>query len=193
MDNRVINQTIGGNFMFKKVLISAIIATAVFAAGSAVYAQSETEYTRYRRDNAPVFELLSDKEETKTFESEYVISARAKEGTVVSMNLYWFGTDEKKSIIAKQRASGSSKKEGSWILQESGEVTVGASNIFAETVSLNLGKNRLVLSIKDINGNEAERILEIERFLKEQASKEVNGDALNKFVEDILNTTNNGK
>lgn len=177
--------------MFKKVLISAIVATAVFAAGSAVYAQSETEYTRYGRDTAPVFELLSDKEESKTFESEYVISARAKEGTVISMNLYWFGTDEKASIVAKQKSGEDSEKEGNWILIESGEVTVGASNIFAETVSLNLGKNRIVLNIKDVNGNKAKRILEIERFLKEQASKEVNGETLNKFVEDILNATYN--
>jgi hypothetical protein len=183
----------GGNFMFKKVLITAIVATAVFAAGSAVYAQSETEYTGYRRDVAPVFELLSDKDESKTFESEYVISAIAKEGTVVNMNLYWFGTNENMSIIAKQKSAEDSAKEGNWILQGSGEVTVGASNIFAETVHLNLGKNRIVLHIKDINGYKAQRVLEIERFLKDQASKEVNGDTFNKFVENISNTANTNK
>lgn len=176
--------------MFKKVLISAIIATAVFAAGSAVYAQSEAGY---RRDTAPVFELLSDKEESKTFESEYVISARAKEGTKVSISLYWFSTDDEKSIIAKKKSVEGSEKEGSWILQESSEVTVGASNIFAETVSLNLGKNRIVLNIKDINGNKTKKTLELERFLKKQASEEVNGDTLNKFVEDILNSVNTDK
>ena len=133
--------------MFKKVLISAIIATAVFAAGSAVYAQSETEYTRYGSNTVPVFELLLDKEESKTFESEYVISAIAKEGTEVSISIYWFGTYDEKSIVAKKKSAEGSEEEGSWILQESGELTVGASNIFVETVSLNLGKNRIVLNI----------------------------------------------
>ena len=176
--------------MFKKVLISAIIATVVFAAGSAVYAQSESNYTRYGRDTDPVFELLSDKEESKTFFREYIIEAIAEEGTEVSMDLYWFRSEDEKSIIAKKKEEEDSEKEGSWILQESEEVTVGASNIFAETVSLLLGRNRIVLNIKDANGNMAEEILEIERFLREQASKEVNGDAFNKFVEDITNTPN---
>ena len=176
--------------MFKKVLISAVIATAVFAAGSAVYAQSEEKYTGYRRDTAPVFELLSDKKETKTFESEYVISALAKEGTVVSMEFYWFSTEDEKSIIAKKKAEASSEKEGNWILQSSEEVTVGASGIFAETISLKLGKNKIVLSIKDLAGKEAKRTLEIERFLKKAVSEEVSGSSFNKLVNDILNSTN---
>ena len=171
--------------MFKKVLISAIIATAVFAAGSAVYAQSETNYTRYGRDTDPVFVLQSENVESKTFFREYIIEAIANEGTEVSMDLYWFRNEDEKSIIEKKKEAEDSEKEGSWILQESEKLTVGASNMFAETVSLNLGKNRIVLNIKDVNGNKAEKILEIERFLKEQASKEVNGDAFNKFVEDI--------
>lgn len=179
--------------MFKKVLIAAIITTAVFAAGSAVYAQTETEYTRYGSNTVPVFELLSDKEESKTFEREYVISAIAKEGTEVSMSLYWFGTYEEKSIVAKKKTAEDSQEKGSWILQESEEVTVGASNIFAKTVSLNLGKNRIVIYIKDINGKKAEKVLEIERFLKEQASKEVNGNTLNRFVENISNTVKANK
>lgn len=174
--------------MFKKVLITAIIATAVFAAGSAVYAQSGANYIRYGRDTAPAFVLLSDKEETKTFFKEYIVEAIAKEGTEVSMDLYWFKNDDEKSIIAKKKEDASSKNEGTWILQESQKVVVGASNIYAETVSLLLGKNKIVLKILDTDGNEFEEVMEIERFLKKEASKEVNGDTFNKFVEDILNT-----
>lgn len=179
--------------MFKKVLITAIIATAVFAAGSTVYAQSGANYTRYRKDTAPVFVLLSDKEETKTFFKEYLIEATAKEGTKVTMDLYWFKNDDEKSIIAKKKEDSGSKNEGTWILQESKKATVGASNIYAETVSLVLGKNKIVLSIVDTNGKKAKKVLKIERFLKEEASKEVNGDTFNKFVEDILNTQNKSK
>ncbi len=176
--------------MFKKLLISAIIATAVFAAGASVYAQSETEYTSYKRDDTPVFELLSDKEASKTFESEYVVSAMAKEGTEVSMNLYWFKTEDEKSILAKKKSQESSGKKGSWILQQSEEFSVGSSGIFVEPVTLSLGKNRIVLFIKDKSGNTAEKALEIERFWEKQASEEVNGSTLNKFVEDISNTVN---
>jgi len=176
--------------MFKKVLITAIIATAVFAAGSTVYAQSGTNYSSYGKDTAPAFVLLSDREVSKTFFKEYVIEAIAKEGTEVSMDLYWFKSDDEKSIIVKKKEEIGSEKEGTWILQVSEKVTVGASNIYAETVSLALGKNKIVLSIVDANGNKFEEVLEIERFLKEEASKEVNGDIFNKFVEDILNTQN---
>jgi lipopolysaccharide export LptBFGC system permease protein LptF len=179
--------------MFKKLLISAIVVTAVFAAGASVYAQSETAYTRYKMNDTPVFELLSDKEESKTFESEYVISATAKEDTEVSMSLFWFKTEDEKSILTKNKSYESSGKKGSWILQQSEEFTVGSSGIFAEPVTLSLGKNRIVLFIKDKNGNTAEKALEVERFWEKQASEEVNGSILNKFVEDISNSVNVNK
>jgi hypothetical protein len=173
--------------MFKKLLISAIITTAVFEAGASVYAQSGTEY---KIEEAPVFELLSDKEESKTFESEYVISAITKEETEISMSIYWFKTADEKSILSKNRSSWSSEKKGSWILQQSAEFTVGSSGIFAEPVTLSLGKNRIALFIKDKNGNIAEKAIEVERFWEKLASEEVNGSALNKFVENISNNVN---
>jgi len=179
--------------MFRKVLVTAIIATAVFAAGVSVYAQSENQYAGYKKDNAPVFELLSDKEESKTFESEYVISAIAKEDTEVTMNLYWFKAEDENSILAKKKSQESAEKKGSWILQQTEEFTVGSSGIFAEPVSLSIGKNRIVLFIKDKDGSTAEKSLEVERFLEKQASKEVNGNTLNNLLEDIANKVNPNK
>lgn len=179
--------------MFKKVLISAIIATVVFAAGSVVYAQSEksyTSYTRYGRDTDPVFELLSDKEESKTFSREYVISGNAEEGTEVTIDLFWFRTEDEKSIIAKKKSLEDSQTEGNWIFQQTEGLTVGASGIFAESVALNLGRNRIILYIRDKSGNTTERTLEIERFWEKQASEEVSGSTINKFVEDISNSIN---
>lgn len=179
--------------MIKKMLVSAVIITAVFAAGSAVYAQSESGYARYRKDTAPVFDLQSDKDEFKTFDREYVISGNASEGTEITIDLYWFSTEDDKSIIANKRSEEDSVEEGNWILQQTEELVVGASGIFAEPMALNLGKNKIELFIRDINGNTAERTLEIERFLKKQASKEVNGESLNKFVENITNSINTNK
>lgn len=179
--------------MLRKMLVSTIIATAVFAAGSAVYAQSGAEYSKYKEDTAPIFVLQSDKEESKTFDREYIISGNAKEGTEITIDLYWFSIGDEKSIIAKKKSSGDSEKEGSWILQQTDTLVVGASGLFAEPVSLNLGKNRIVLFIKDTAGNTAEKTLEVERFLEKQASEEVNGGTLNKFVEKISNKTNANK
>jgi len=175
--------------MFKKVLITAAIATAVFATGS-VYAQSDAGYKGYGRDNVPVFELQSDKDGSKTFEKEYIISGNANEGTEVTIDLYWFSTEAEKSIISKKKSSKNSDSEGNWILQQTEEFEVGASGIFVEPVALNLGKNRIVLFIKDKNGNTDERTLEVELFLEEDANKEVNGNTFNKFKENISNDVN---
>ena len=170
--------------MFRKVLISAIIATVVFAAGSVVYAQSGTNY---EEDTAPVFELLSDKEETKTFSREYVVSGNAIEGTEVTIDLFWFKAEDEKSIIATKKEVEGSEKEGNWILQQTEEFTVGASGIFVEPVALNLGLNKIVLFIKDIDGNTYEMTLQLERFWEKQASEEVSGSTINKCVDDISN------
>ncbi len=179
--------------MLKKVLISAIIATAVFAAGSAVYAQSESNYARNGRDIEPVFDLHSDKEETKTFSKEYVVSGNAKEGTKVTISVYWFSADDEKSIIANKKQSENSEKEGKWILQQADEFTVGASGMFAETVALNLGKNRIVLFIIDKEENTGEKVLEIERSLEKEVREEVNGNSLNRLVEDMSSNTGKDK
>ena len=173
--------------MFRKMLVSAIIATAVFAAGSAVYAQTGTVYGK---DTAPIFELQSDKDESKTFDREFVISGNSQEGTEVNIELYWFSQEDEKSIISQKKSLGDSEKEGNWILQQTEELVVGASGIFAEPVDLSFGKNKIVLFVTDKDGNTAEITLEVERFLEEQASKEVNGNTLNKFVEDILSSIN---
>lgn len=180
--------------MFKKVLITAVIVTAVFAAGSAVYAQSDANLARYKKDTAPVFALQSDKSETKTFEREYIISGSAEEGTKVVYEVYWFGTEDEKSIIVKKKPEeDSQEKAGIWILQQSEEFTVGASGLFAETVDLSLGKNKIVFFIEDKKGNTAEKTIEIERFLEKDASEEVNVDNMNKVKEDLSNKVNAGE
>lgn len=173
--------------MFRKMLVSAIIAAAVFAVGAAVYADTEIVYS----DNeVAVLELQIDRDESKTFNREYVVSGNAKEGTEITIELYWFSQEDEKSILSNKKPSKTSVKKGEWVLQQTAELVVGASSIFAEPVSLNLGKNKIVIQAIDVDGNEGEKTLKVERFLEEQASKEVNGSTLNKFVEDISNSIN---
>lgn len=176
--------------MFKKMLVSAIIVAAVFAAGSAVEAQAGTSY---RKDTVPKFELKSGKGELKTFSREYVISGNASEGTQVTLDLYWFRTEDEKSIIARKKSAENSEKKGDWIFQQSEEFKVGASGIFLEPVSLNLGLNKIVLFIKDINGNTDEITLKLERFLEKHVSEEVSGNTINKTKADMSNSTNTDK
>lgn len=170
--------------MFKKILISAVIATAVFAAGSAVYAQSD--YSVGRKDVTPAFELISDKTEIVTLESEYLVEARGREGTTIVMNLYWFNLDDGKGILAKKRVpSEGSEDKGTWLLQKTEQWTVGSSGIIAKPVTLYLGKNKIVLDIEDVKGNKTQKILEIELATKEEASEYVNGDSFKKLINDI--------
>jgi hypothetical protein len=174
--------------MFRKMLVSAIIMTAVLAAGSVVYAQAGTDYIR---DNTPIFELQSGREETKTFDREFVISGNAKEGTEVTIELYWFSQESEKSIMVMKNSSEESEEEGSWMLQQTEALIVGASSIFAKPVYLNFGKNKIVIFATDKDGNTDQKTLHIERFLEEEASKEVNGSTLNRFVEDISSINTN--
>lgn len=175
--------------MFRKVLISAVIATAVFAAGSAVYAQ--TGYSDARSDEVPAFKLISDKSELRTWESEYIVSGNAMEGTTITMNLYWFNTSDGKGIMAKKKASVTeSENEGDWLLQETEEWTVGSSGIIAKPVTLYFGRNKIVLDITDVDGNEAQKILEIELTTKAEANEVVNGDSMKRLLDDITNEAN---
>ncbi len=176
--------------MLKKALISVIIITAVLLANSAVYAQSDA---RYGKAAVPVFKLTSDAEVSKTFSREYLIAGNSIEGTVVTIDLYWFRAADKRSIIDREDVSEEVEKEGDWIFQQTGEYEVGASGLFAEAVKLNLGLNRIVLLAKDTDGNTNEITIEIKRFWEKQASRKVNGNTMNKFVGDMSNSINMDK
>lgn len=173
--------------MFRKMLVSAIITISIFATGAAVYAQTETSHGK---ETVAVFQLQSDRNESKTFDREYVVSGSAKEGTEITIELYWFSQEDEKSIIANKKSAEGSEKKGEWILQQNEEFVVGASSIFAEPVYLNFGKNKIVIFAKDLQGNTEKKTLKVERFLEEQANKEVNSPTVNKLVEDMSSKRN---
>lgn len=151
--------------MLKKLLISTAIVAAVFASGSVIYAQADKSMAA--KKDTPVYELIEDNLESKTFESKQVISGSAKEGTSFSMSLYWFKADNEKSIVAKKKETNSAAKSGEWLLQNNEEWEVGPSGIFVQPVTLEIGKNKIVLKITDKAGNKAEKVWEIE--LQEEA------------------------
>lgn len=173
--------------MFRKLLISTLIAAAVFATGASVYAQTDYRYTRYAENTAPVFELLNDIEEVKTTKKGFLLEARAKEGTEVNLSVYWFKAEDENSILNKRKAIDvvTSEKEGVWLLQQSENYTVGISGIFAQQITFNLGRNRIVLYIKDKEGNTAEKTWEVERFLEEQVDEEINPKPVNQLKVDL--------
>ncbi len=151
--------------MLKKILVSTAIFAAIFASGSAVYAQADKAMAAQK--DMPAYELIEDNLESKTFEKMQVISGSAREGTSFSLSLYWFKADNGKSIIAKKKETGSAAINGEWLHQDTAEWKVGPSGIFVQPVTLEIGKNKLVLNITDTAGNKAERVWEIE--LQEEA------------------------
>lgn len=178
--------------MIRKILVSAVIATVVFTAGSAVYAQAGR--SAINKDVAPAFEWISETSEAKTWESEYIIEANASEGTSIKMKLYWFNAGDGKGIMAKKKDSLSdSKDKGNWLLQDTSEWAVGSSGIIAEPVTLYLGRNRIVLDIMDVAGNKAQETLEIELTTKEEANETVSGGSMKKLIKDISSEANTGQ
>ncbi|HWR61119.1 MAG TPA: hypothetical protein VN580_05870, partial [Clostridia bacterium] len=100
--------------MFRKMLVSVVITISVFAAGAAVYASTDTVDGG---EAEAIFELQSDRDESKTFDREYVVSGSAKEGTEITIELYWFSQEDEKSIIVNKKSQEGSEKKGEWVLQ----------------------------------------------------------------------------
>lgn len=166
--------------MLKKILISAAIVAAVFASGSVVYAQADKAAAE--KKDTPAFELVEENLESKTFESEQVISGSAKEGTAFTLSLYWFKVDNEKSIVAKKKETGGEDKKGEWLLQNREEWEVGPSGIFVKPVTLEMGKNKIILKVMDGDGNKAEKTWQIELVDKEHVTEYINSYTLIKDI-----------
>jgi hypothetical protein len=84
------------------------------------------------------------------------------------MTVYWFKADEDKSILSKKKASGDADISGQWIMQEKLNWEVGASEIFARPVTLNPGKNRILIRVKDQVGNFKDEVINVEVVYKNE-------------------------
>ena len=158
--------------MFKKIVLPAVIITAILISNTATFAEPNRSIAR--RLDVTTFQLTNNLDGTKTFERNQVISGRAENGSELTMTVYWFKTDEDRSIISKKKTSGDSNNKGQWIIQEKSKWEVGASEIFAKPVTLNPGNNRIFISIKDKNENVKDEVINVEVVLKNDLTDLIN-------------------
>ena len=157
--------------MFKKIVLPAVIITAILASNVTAFAEPNRSIAR--RLDVTTFQLTKNLDGTKTFERNQVISGRADDGSEITMTVYWFKTEEDRSILSKKKAAIDSNK-GQWIIQEKSSWVVGASEIFAKPVTLSPGNNRIYLSIKDKNENVRDEVVNVEVVFKNELTDFIN-------------------
>ncbi|MDF2840653.1 MAG: hypothetical protein K0Q99_1425 [Clostridia bacterium] len=153
--------------MFKKIALPAVIIAAMLALNAPAYAEPNRFLAR--RLDVTTFQLTKNLDGTKTFERNQVISGRAENGTEITMTVFWFSANEDKSILSKKRLVNYGGISGQWIMKEKSSWEVGASEIFAKPVTLKPGKNRIVISVKDKDGNainDEDEVIDVEVVYK---------------------------
>lgn len=146
--------------MFKKILLPALIISAMLTLNTGVFAEPNRSIAR--RLDVTAFQFTKNLDGTRTTERNQVISGRAESGTEIVMTIFWFMDEEDKSIVSKKKNTDSSdESSGQWVMQGKYNLEVGASEIFAQAVSLNLGKNRINIRIKDKAGTIKDEVINI--------------------------------
>jgi hypothetical protein len=154
--------------MFKKIVLPAVIIAAMLTLNTAAFAEPNRSIAR--KLDVTTFQLTKNLDGTKTFERNQVISGRAENGSVITMTVFWFNANEDKSILSKKRIAEESDLNGQWIKQEKSSWEVGASEIFAKPVTLNPGKNRIIISVKDKDSNVLDEVINVEVVYKNDLS-----------------------
>ena len=153
--------------MKKKVLFIITIITVLFASMITMNA----DFTVYK----PVYELYNNIDRTKTFDSEQVISGTSTSGTTINVSMYWFKSDYEESAAAnKQSIMDIIDSSGNWILSNTSSYSVGASGIFAIPVTLNEGKNKIILNFADAFDNKRSETIMVELVNKEEVRRIIN-------------------
>jgi hypothetical protein len=158
--------------MFKKIVLPAVIITAILTVNTATFAEPNRSVAR--RLDVTTFQLTKNLDGTKTFERNHVISGRAENGSEITMTVFWFKSSDEKSIISKRKISGNVDNKGQWIMQEKSRWEVGASEIFAKPVTLNPGNNRINISIKDKKNNVKDEVINVEVVIKNELTDFIN-------------------
>ena len=161
--------------MFKKIVLPAVIIAAMLTLNTAAYAEPNKSVAR--RLDVTTFQLTKNLDGTKTFERNQVITGRAENGSVITMTVFWFKANEDKSILSKKRNSDDADNSGQWIMQGKSSWEVGASEIFAKPVTLNPGKNRIVINVRDKQDNITDEVVNIEVVYKNELT-----DLFNNFI-----------
>jgi hypothetical protein len=150
--------------MFKKIVLPAVIITAILTLNSATFAEPNRSIAR--RLDVTTFQLTKNLDGTKTFERNQVISGRAENGSEITMTVFWFKAEEDTSIISKKKIVDGTDIGGQWIMQDKSSWVVGASEIFAKPITLNPGKNKINIRVTDNKGNYKDELINVEVVYK---------------------------
>lgn len=145
--------------MFKKILLPTVLIAAMLTLNTVVFAEPNRSIAK--KLDVTTFQLTKNLDGIKTFEKNQVISGRAEKGSEITMTIFWLRADEDSSILSKKKVVDNGS-DGQWIMQEKYVWEVGASEIFAKPVSLNIGKNRIVIRVKDAAGNIKDEVVNVE-------------------------------
>jgi hypothetical protein len=159
--------------MLKKTLLPAVILSVLLLFSSVVYAEPNRSVAR--RLDVTTFQLTKNLDGTKTFERNQVISGRAENGSEITMTILWFNAEEDKGIISKKKTTDdSSEASGQWIVQDKFGWEVGASGIFAKPVTLNMGKNKINIHVKEKDGDIKDEVINVEVVQKNELTDFIN-------------------
>ena len=136
------------------------------------------------------FQIISI-DSSKTFQKERSIYIKGDQGTVVSLLLYWLKPAQEKSIVSldnkdsKQSSEepllDESSEDGEWIKYDSKTLTIEEAGFSAETVTLKIGKNKLIFNVKNKEGKKETK----EVFLEVTDEKELTDAFSNVILGDI--------
>ncbi len=156
--------------MLKKILLPAVVLSLLLLFSSTVYAEPNRSVAR--KLDVTTFQLTKNLDGTKTFEKNQVISGRAENGSEITMTIFWFKAEEDKSIISKKKTSDDAN--GQWIMQDKYVWEVGASEIFAKSVTLNMGKNKINIRVKEKDGDIQDEVINVEVVQKNELTDFIN-------------------
>ena len=172
-----------------RTVVLVLAFTLVFSSVSVVYGDS---YSRKRQSimKKTGFEIISI-DNSKTFQKERSIYIKGEQGTVVSLLLYWLKPTQEKSIVSldnkdsklasEETLLDESLEEEEWIKYDSKALTIGEAGFSAETVTLKIGKNKLIFNVKNKEGKKETK----EVFLEVTDEKEFKDDFSNVILGDI--------
>ena len=160
--------------MFKKMFITVLLVTALIFNCTLAYAEPSAR--RSAVNDPSIMEITNNIDGTKTFDKSYALCIRAEEGTIITFSQLWFKSGEEKSIVSKRKND--SNSSGEWVLlAEADEWKVGASGLYAKSITWKTGRNRIKLNAKSKDGKTEELIINIELVDKKQLN-----DLINSFI-----------
>lgn len=183
--------------MFRKFIagkatsaITLVLAfSLVLSSASAVYGDS---YNGRRQSitKKTGFEIISI-DGSKTFQKERSIYIKGEQGTIVSLLMYWLKPTQEKSIVSldnknsklpsEESTLDESLEEEEWIKYDSKTFTIDEAKFSAETVTLKIGKNKLIFNVKNKEGKKETK----EVYLEVADEKEFKDGFSNVIIGDI--------